>query len=157
MAIGIVKGFTGTKWVPPVGFVWKSASSTSPASIYAGTTWSQIEDRAIIGAGSSYANGATGGATSVTLGTSNLPSHNHSGSTSSSGSHTHTVENNYFTTSSYYGLPKYGGNYLMNQVTGYTSWAGGHSHSASVNNAGSGSAFSILNTYVVRYMWERIG
>lgn len=60
MAIGIVKGLNVAADAPPVGFVWKSASPISPAAIFAGTTWSQLKDRAIIAAGGGYANGSTG-------------------------------------------------------------------------------------------------
>ncbi len=155
MAIGIVKGLTVADDAPPVGFVWKSASPISPASIFAKTTWAQLKDRAIIAAGGSYANGSTGGRASVTLTTKEMPAHNHSGSTSSAGAHTHTatvgiVETRYdegFVWSSI----------KVNNATLTTSSAGAHSHTVSIGNAGSGKAFSILNPYIVRYMWERIG
>lgn len=51
-----------------------------------------LQDRFIVGAGSGYSVGNTGGARSVTLSTSHLPAHNHSfsGTTSSSGYHNHT-------------------------------------------------------------------
>lgn len=165
MAIGIVKGLVGSSWMPPVGFVWKSASSTSPAGIYAGTTWSQITDRAIIGAGSSYANGGTGGATSVALNSNYLPSHTHSGSTSGAGGHSHNSITCRSATSAgewdsdvnaYYYLTNRGSSGILNNTTN-TSTNGAHSHSVSLSNAGSSSSFSILNTYVARYMWERIG
>ena len=52
--IGFVKGLKASMFVPPVGYIWKSASAVSPASIYEGTTWAQIKDRAILAAGSSY-------------------------------------------------------------------------------------------------------
>ena len=42
MAIGIVKGLAAADDAPPIGFVWKSASPISPAAIFAGTTWSQL-------------------------------------------------------------------------------------------------------------------
>ena len=165
MAIGIVKGLVGSSWMPPVGFVWKSASSTSPASIYAGTTWSRITDRAIIGAGNSYSNGGTGGSTSVALNANNLPSHTHSGSTSSDGWHSHNSITCRSTTSAgewdgdsnvYYYLTNRGSSGILNNTTN-TSTNGEHSHSASLSNAGNGWGFSILNTYTTRYMWERIG
>lgn len=54
MAIGIVKGLAAADDAPPIGFVWKSASPISPAAIFAGTTWSQLKDRAIIAAGGGY-------------------------------------------------------------------------------------------------------
>lgn len=153
MALGIVKGFLQEESVPPVGFVWKSNSSVSPASMFANTTWSQIKDRAIIAAGGSYGNGLTGGRSSVTLLVNNLPSHTHSGSTSSAGGHTHTA-----TVSSSHGyMGTMGGVHGFSVTTVTTSSAGGHSHSVSLSNAGSGGSFSILNPYIVRYMWERIG
>ena len=155
MAIGIVKGLTTTDDAPPVGFVWKSASSISPASIFAGTTWSQLKNRAIVAAGGSYANGSTGGRASVALTTKEVPAHNHSGSTSSSGAHTHTAK--VCIASSYDdGVMSFGNIYIGN-ATRTTSSAGAHSHSVSIGNTGNGKAFSILNPYIVRYMWERIG
>lgn len=165
MAIGIVKGLAGTSWIPPVGFVWKSASSTSPASIYAGTTWTQLKDRAILAAGGSYSNGSAGGATTHTLSTAEMPSHNHSGSTSSAGGHSHSsitaksVKTGHQWNSSTMmndSLYNRGSTGIVNSSAN-TSTNGAHSHSASVNATGSGKAFSILNPYIVRYMWERIG
>lgn len=153
MAFGIVKGFLQEESVPPVGFIWKSSSSVSPASIFANTTWSQIKDRAIIAAGGSYGNGSTGGSSSATLSVNNLPSHTHSGSTSSAGGHSH--EATVLTTSGYRRV--WGGPTGFTDATVTTSSAGGHSHNVSLSNAGSGGSFSILNTYIVRYMWERIG
>lgn len=155
MAIGIVKGLTVAPDTPPVGFVWKSASPISPAAIFAGTTWSQLKDRAIIAAGGSYANGSTGGRASVTLTTKEMPAHNHRGSTSSAGAHTHTAK------VCIAGIHNEGvmtwGHIHVGNATRTTSSAGAHSHSVSVGNAGSGKSFSILNPYIVRYMWERIG
>lgn len=165
MAIGIVKGLAGSSWSPPVGFVWKSASSISPASIYAGTTWSQIKDRAIIGAGNSYANGETGGSATGSLNSNHLTSHTHSGSTSDDGGHSHNSINVKTAVPGKiwddYAMMNYSlsnrGSYGIANTSAATQTNGEHSHNASLNNAGSGQAFSILNTYTTRYMWERIG
>lgn len=155
MAIGIVKGLATADDAPPVGFVWKSASPISPASIFAKTTWAQLKDRAIIAAGGSYANGSTGGRTNVTLTTKEMPAHNHSGSTSSAGAHTHTATVGIVET--WYDEGFAWSSNKVNNATLTTSSAGAHSHTVSIGNAGSGKAFSILNPYIVRYMWERIG
>lgn len=56
----------------PVGAVFISYVSTSPASLFGGT-WTQIKDRFLVGAGNSYTAGETGGANSVTLTGSCLP------------------------------------------------------------------------------------
>ena len=60
----------------PVGSIYMSVKSTSPASLFGGT-WSQLKDRFLLGAGSSYSNGATGGAKTVTLTEKNIPAHMH--------------------------------------------------------------------------------
>ena len=73
----------------PVGSVYMSTSSTNPSSLFGGT-WTQIKDRMLIGAGGDYSALATGGAKSVTLTASNLPSHTHTATTASAGGHTHT-------------------------------------------------------------------
>lgn len=50
-----------------------------------------LRDRFIVGAGSSYGIGSTGGASSVTLSISQIPTHNHffTGTTSTDGAHSH--------------------------------------------------------------------
>ena len=76
--------------VYPVGSIYWSSNNTNPATLFGGT-WTQIKDRFILAAGDSYSNGATGGAATVTLTVSNMPSHSHSFTPSGTvGSHTHT-------------------------------------------------------------------
>ena len=47
----------------PVGSIYMSVNSTSPASLFGGT-WVALQDRFLLGAGNTYSGGATGGATS---------------------------------------------------------------------------------------------
>ena len=68
----------------PVGSIYMSVSSTSPATLFGGT-WVQLEDRFLIGASSTYTAGGTGGASTHTLTTNEMPSHSHG-----MNSHTHT-------------------------------------------------------------------
>lgn len=51
--------------VYPVGAIYISTVSASPASLFGGT-WEQLKDRFLLGAGGSYAAGAMGGAASIT-------------------------------------------------------------------------------------------
>lgn len=60
----------------PVGCIYQSASSTSPAS-FLGGTWEQIKDRFILAAGDTYAAGSTGGEATHTLTVNEMPRHNH--------------------------------------------------------------------------------
>ena len=76
--------------VYPVGSIYWSSKNTNPGTLFGGT-WTQIKDRFILAAGDSYSNGATGGASSVTLTVSNMPSHSHSFTPSGTvSSHHHT-------------------------------------------------------------------
>ena len=76
--------------VYPVGSIYWSSNNTNPGTLFGGT-WTQIKDRFILAAGDSYSNGATGGAATVTLTVSNMPSHSHSFTPSGTvSSHTHT-------------------------------------------------------------------
>lgn len=60
----------------PVGAIYMSTSSTSPASLFGGT-WTQLKDRFLVGTGDTYSNGATGGAASASH-SHTVNSHNHS-------------------------------------------------------------------------------
>ena len=75
--------------VYPVGSIYWSSNNTNPGTLFGGT-WTQIKDKFILAAGDSYTNGATGGAATVTLTVSNMPSHSHGFTPSGKvGSHTH--------------------------------------------------------------------
>ena len=76
--------------VYPVGSIYWSSNNTNPGTLFGGT-WVQIKDRFILAAGDYYSNGATGGAATVTLTVSNMPSHKHSFTPSGTvSSHSHT-------------------------------------------------------------------
>ena len=152
MAIGAVNTLS-SKWVPPVGSIVTTGSSVSPAAEYAGTSWAQIKDRFLSGAGGSYTLGSTGGAVSHTLSVAEMPAHNHSGSITATGNHTHTVSsmsssNTQINPGSSSGKPF--------TVTKTTSSAGAHTHSVTIGSTGSGQAFSVLNPYVGKYVWRRV-
>ena len=76
--------------VYPVGSIYLSSNNTNPGTLFGGT-WTQIKDKFILTAGDYYSNGATGGAATVTLTVSNMPSHSHSFTPSGNvSSHTHS-------------------------------------------------------------------
>ncbi|MDI6756685.1 MAG: tail fiber protein [Endomicrobiia bacterium] len=94
-----------------------------------------LRDRFIVGAGSSYTVGNTGGANTVTLSLSEIPSHNHTGTTGTDGAHTHSYERATITT-----VKDGSGVWTVYNtwVTGTTSNAGSHGHT--INAQGSGGA-----------------
>ena len=61
--------------IHPIGSIYVSASSTSPANIFGGT-WVQLKDRFIIGAGGDYELNETGGSNTHTLTLNELPRFN---------------------------------------------------------------------------------
>lgn len=82
----------------PSGFIgmWSGSIASIPSGWYLcdGTNGTpNLRDRFIVGAGDSYAVGAIGGAASVTLTESQIPSHNHTitATSASAGGHTHTI------------------------------------------------------------------
>ena len=61
----------------PVGSIYMSVNSTSPASLFGGT-WTQLKDRFLVGAGNSYSVNSTGGEATHKLTANEMPSHTHS-------------------------------------------------------------------------------
>ena len=64
--------------VYPIGAVYLSLSSTNPGTLFGGT-WEQLKDRFLLGAGSSYSVGSTGGEAAHTLSIQEMPNHRHIG------------------------------------------------------------------------------
>lgn len=60
----------------PIGSIYISVSSTSPASLFGGT-WERIKDVFLLAAGDTYAAGTTGGEAEHALTVAEMPSHRH--------------------------------------------------------------------------------
>lgn len=60
----------------PVGSIYISTNSTSPATLFGGT-WKQIKDRFLLACGDSYKGGQTGGEATHQLSINEMPSHTH--------------------------------------------------------------------------------
>jgi len=127
----------------PAGLIamWSGSIGSIPSGWYLcdgsnGTP--NLTDRFIVGAGSTYAVNATGGATSVTLNTNNLPAHTHAATVTDPG-HFHSV--NSLTSGSGVGG---GANFTNTSTSSGTATTG-----ITVTNAstGSGTSFNILPTY----------
>jgi microcystin-dependent protein len=104
-----------------------------------------LTDRFIVGAGSTYAVNGTGGVSSVTLTTNNMPAHTHTAtSTVTDPGHTHTIPRTENVTGTGPNAiedgPVVGSYTVPSNTTGITV-------STTLATAGSGTSFSILNPY----------
>ena len=133
----------------PVGSIYMSVNSTSPATLFGGT-WTQIKDRFLLSAGSTYTAGATGGSATHTLTVAEMPSHTHT-----QNAHSHSTRYKGFDLSS----DKEGYMVLRRNDTddGYdgTDTDGAVSTTATNQNTGGGGAHNNMPPYLAVYMWKR--
>lgn len=115
--------------VYPVGSIYLSTSNTNPANIFGFGTWQQIEDRFLLGAGSSYSLGDTGGEAEHTLTVDEIPAHVHAMALASNDA-----------SSANYARMGYQGEIKRGET----------------GSAGGGQAHNNMPPYLVVSIWERI-
>ena len=156
------------KTMYPVGSIYMSVTSTNPAIYFGGTWVAWGSGRVPVGINTSDSNfntvEKTGGASAVTLTASQMPSHTHtftgsSTTTNSAGGHTHNIgrDTDGGAGSSRYTVHSAGTSGA--QATSPTSSAGAHTHSLTPKgknaNTGGGGSHTNLQPYIVCYMWKR--
>lgn len=116
----------------PVGCLYMSFESTSPATLFGGS-WTQLKDRFLLSVGDTYKSaGLTGGEADHTLTVAEMPSHRHGASEGQF--HAYTGSNGSDTVSG-------GTNFKSIQYTAYVGGGGSH------NN---------MPPYITVYVWRRI-
>ena len=167
----------------PVGSIYISTANTNP-STFLGGTWENYADGRVLKGIKSGTAGTTGGSSTVTLSTSNLPAHTHTydKTNANTGSHTLTIDE----------IPSHSHKLLANLDSGVVSghiyeftngtntWyfssvgalnhgdsgnsggSKGHTHPISTTSTNTGSAgssnptaISVQDPYVTVYMWRR--
>jgi hypothetical protein len=121
----------------PVGAIYMSVVSTSPATLFGGT-WSALQDRFLVGAGGTYAVNATGGEATHVLTTAEMPAHQH------------VIQTNFSS-----GTTAHGHNSGGNKVADASSVQNGTASDHLTNSAGSDGAHNNLPPYLAVYMWKR--
>lgn len=141
----------------PVGNIYQSTVATSPEELFGGTWEAMPAGRVLLAQGEAswgtYAAGSTGGEATHKLTVGELPAHNHSASTNTTGNHSHSITAQHFTGSDDT-ISRYASN--RDAATYWTSSAGNHSHSVTVNNTGSNQAHNNLQPYISVFIWKRI-
>ena len=147
-------------YIYPIGSIYLSVNSTSPVTLFGGS-WTQLKDRFLLGAGSTYSSGATGGAATHKLSVAEMPSHAHDTP------FFNNMTNNGEMKSDFIGV--FGKGVTASQAlkdTGQTStmemWWINQTNTAEGNEwayltsaKGSGSAHNNMPPYLVVYMWKR--
>ena len=130
--------------VYPVGSIYMSVNSTSPATLFGGS-WEQIKDKFLLSSGDTYTNGDTGGEAThlLTAAESGMPNHYHNyGYTDASACRpTYTADSNWMTIL----------NHVGNNGQGYGS--------VRTQNSGAKNATSAHNNmppYLVVNVWKRV-
>jgi hypothetical protein len=116
-------------FIYPVGSIYTSLSSTSPATLFGGT-WERIQGRFLLSASSTYEANSTGGEATHKLTVNELPSHNHGNVYSSDVGSSDKV---------------------MDWISGNS----GTKIGFNTVNTGGGQAHNNMPPYLAVYMWKR--
>lgn len=120
----------------PVGSIYMSVDSTSPATLFGGT-WAQIKDTFLLAAGNTYTAGNTGGSATHTLSIEEMPSHSHQ------------IWNGDVFPATLNGQGS--GNYYNMTYSDLTNQGG----QLQAKGVGGDQPFSILPPYLTVYVWKR--
>ena len=132
----------------PVGSIYISSSTMHPSITFGGVWEHFAEDKFLLSAGSTYANGSTGGSATVTLTSaqSGMPAH----------SHKYQDYNTTYTLKTTNRKP--GTSTAVAYGTSLTAGGGATERTSSNNTAANASqAHNNMPPYLAVYMWERVG
>ncbi|KAI5493661.1 phage tail repeat-like family, partial [Trichomonas vaginalis G3] len=133
----------------PIGSIYTSMNSTNPASVLGFGTWEQIVDKFLYCANSSK---QTGGSKKIKE--ANLPPHTHTGTTNTTGSHSHSITKRGYTNlaagSDRQGMHRYdiSSDPVDSSAGIFCGTAGNHSHTFTTNPTGSGRLYATICDYI---------
>ncbi|KAI5493609.1 phage tail repeat-like family [Trichomonas vaginalis G3] len=139
----------------PVGSIYTSMNSTNPETVLGFGTWKQIVDKFLYCARYSK---QTGGSKKIKE--ANLPPHTHTGTTNTTGNHSHSITKrgyiNLAAGSDRWGMNRYDiTTDPVDSSTGiFCGTAGNHSHTFTTNPTGSGKDY--MPPFVTVFAWYRV-
>jgi hypothetical protein len=152
--LNLLDGKTANDFFPSGGIIiWSGAANAIPSGWFlcdGANSTPDLRDRFVVGAGSTYAVGATGGQNTITsvpahthgtgnLVTSNTGGHSHSGSTSNTGAHSHNITKSTGTNNAAFTNRANNASANTSTAEQATSTDGAHSHNFSTNTDGAHS------------------
>lgn len=151
----------------PVGSIYMSVNSTNPATLFGGR-WERIQDRFLLAAGSTYTNGNTGGAASVSytpkgtnagtaINVSQMPGHKHELVKWKKGTQTDAQNVQWFTSDASSGgrwqmLSGAGDGATFDAGTKSTGGGKAHTHTFT----GTSATINTMPPYLAVYVWKRV-
>ena len=151
----------------PVGSIYMSTISTSPAILFGGTWEAMPAGRVLLAQGESewgveYKAGSTGGEHEHQLSVGELPSHEHKATVATA---TLTGDVGHIAHDSQYGMTVHTGVFSVTTTSRGNGDSGGsaetihfngsHSHSVNISNTGNGQSHNNLQPYIAVFMWCR--
>ena len=135
--------------VYPIGSIYQSTKSVSPASIVGGT-WNAVQDKFLLGCGEEFIANSEGGEIEHTLTTAEMPSHTHPAGSSNQNPYFYSFSHAHSTEEADGGWS--GSTYKYPRVTA----SGTISETTSIRAAGGGQSHNNIPPYYAIYIWERV-
>lgn len=134
---GMIMLWSGSSDSIPDGWVLCDGTNNTP----------DLRNRFVVGAGDVYEVAATGGEATHVLTDAEMPSHNHTATTTSAGAHTHTIGADTDAAKGSYCSSVHGASTGAEAFKGATSSAGAHTHTTTVAKTGGSEAHNNLPPY----------
>ena len=149
----------------PVGSIYESTDSTSPADLFGGTWEAMDPGRVLVSAGTAatgtvFTAGATGGEEKHQLTESENGPHTHSANCSTNGAHTHSLMFSWQSEAGSSKAPVYlqdtgDGSGSAGRSSNGVSVEGNHNHTITISSSGEGKPHNNMMPYETVYRWKR--